>query len=118
MLSSPMRVRRSRLKKKQDEIQKCYAIEDDAKALTCLKKVVKEASGDCKPRLVLLTRRGCTPCKEEKEHHKEAITTGTIQEVNLYSPEGQRIAKKNEIDFVPSLILVDCHDNIIYPDDA
>lgn len=99
-----------------DEIQRCYAIEDNTEALACLKKAVQNASGSCKPRLVLLTQEGCTPCKEERVHHKEAIAAGTIQEVDFNSPEGKRIAEKNDIDFTPSLILVDCHDAIIYPD--
>lgn len=99
-----------------EEVQRCYSVEDDDEALACLKKVVKEDSGSCKPKLVLLTQDSCSPCKEERELHAEDIAAGIIKEVSVDSPEGMIIAMKNEIDIFPSLILVDCNDAIINPD--
>ena len=100
-----------------DKVQECYAIEDNSEALNCLKKVVKEATGECKPRLVLFTQDGCPHCEDEKKLRKNDIAQGVIQVMNLDSLEGLAIARKNDIDFVPALVLLDCQDNIIEPSD-
>lgn len=101
---------------KQDT-QDCLAITNDKKALTCLKKVVaKYSSSDiCRPKLVLLVHEGCVPCKEETTLHADDIASGIIQKVSINSPEGLTIARKNDIKLTPSLILLDCHNNLINP---
>ena len=48
---------------------------------------------------------------------RKAIDEGLIQVIDIDSPEGLAIAAKNEIDAVPSLVLLDCKDKIIYPSD-
>lgn len=101
----------------QQEIDQCYAIEDDSKALECLKDIVRAAAGDCRPQLVLLTQEDCTPCQEERAKHNEALKEGIIQELSVNSEKGMAIAVKNEIDFFPALVLLDCEGNIIYPSD-
>lgn len=101
----------------QKRIDACYAIENDLEALECMKELVRNATGSCRPKLVLFTQPNCIPCKEEKATHKAAIAEGIIQEVSITSPEGLAIAAKNEIDFVPALVLLDCQDNLIYPSD-
>ena len=97
--------------------QNCLAIEENKTALDCLKKVVAQYSKSdvCRPKLVLLVQDGCTPCKEEAELHTDDIAKGIIQKINVKSLEGLAIAKKNGIDLIPSLILLDCHNNIIEP---
>ena len=99
------------------DTQDCLAIEDNNSALSCLKKVVAQYSESavCRPKLVLLVQDGCVPCKEEAALHADDIARGIVQKINVASPEGLAIAKKNDIDLIPSLILLDCHDNIIEP---
>ena len=98
----------------QSKIHDCYAIEDNSKALACLRKVVQEKT-ECRLRLVLFTETKCLPCKEERTRHAEDIGQGIIEEISIDSPIGAAIAQKNGIDFIPSLVVLDCHDNIIDP---
>ena len=97
--------------------QDCLAIESDKAALDCLKSVVAQYSGSdvCRPKLVLLVQDNCIPCKEETALHADDIANGIVQKVLFTSPEGMAIAKKNNIQAVPSLILLDCQDNLIFP---
>jgi len=99
----------------QKQIDVCYGIKDDAKALECLKNIVRADEGKCHPRLVLLTQEDCTPCETEKENHKEALKEGVIQELSIETEEGLAVAIKNEIDYFPALVLLDCDGNVIYP---
>lgn len=99
----------------QEHIDDCFAIKNNSEALDCLKDLVRTAQGECRPKLVLFTQENCLPCNDEKVLHQEAIREGIIQEVSINSQEGRAIAAKNEIDFVPSLVLLDCKDNLIYP---
>ena len=101
----------------EKDTQDCLAIEEDKIALNCLKEVVAKYSGNdvCRPKLVLLVQGGCVPCKEETTLHADDIAKGIIQKINVDSPEGLAIARKNDIDLIPSLILLDCHDNLIMP---
>jgi len=97
--------------------QDCLAIEDDGAALACLKKVIEQYSDSdsCRPKLVLLVQEGCMPCKEEAALHKDDIARGIVQKISVNSSEGFAIAKKNDIFRIPSLLLLDCHDNLIMP---
>jgi len=99
----------------QKKIDGCYAIEKDEDALACLKKLVAAAEGKCCPKLVLLTQESCTPCKEERELHKEDIAKGIIQELSIDTEEGFEVAAKNEIEHFPALVLLDCDNKLIYP---
>jgi len=105
------------MKQHEKDTQDCLAIEEDKTALACLKKVVTQYSNSdiCRPKLVLLVQDGCIPCKEESTLHADDIARGIIRKINLESPEGLAIAKKNDISLIPSLILLDCHNNIIEP---
>lgn len=98
----------------QDKVNECYAIEDNEEALACLKKVVQE-EGECRPRLVLFTQNKCVPCKEERARHKQDISEGIIEEINIDTPIGATLAEKNGIDMIPSLVVLDCNDKIIEP---
>lgn len=101
----------------EKDTQNCLSIEDNKAALDCLKEVVAQyANSDiCRPKLVLLVQDRCIPCKEEAALHADDIARGIIQTVNINSPEGLAIAKKNNLDSVPSLLLLDCNDNLIEP---
>jgi len=101
----------------EKDTQDCLAIEENQKALACLKKVVAQYSKSdvCRPKLVLLVQDGCIPCKEETVLHADDIARGIVKKINVASPEGKAIAAKNDIDLIPSLILLDCHDKIIMP---
>ena len=96
------------------KILDCYKIEDNEKALACLKEVVQEPSA-CRARLVLFTGTDCNSCKTERERYQGDISGGIIEEISIESPEGIEIAGKNGITFVPALVVLDCHDNIIEP---
>lgn len=98
----------------QSKINECYAIEDNDEALACLKQVVQQES-ECRPRLVLFTETGCRPCKQERTRYAKDIAEGIIEEISIDSPVGATIAQKNAIDFIPSLVVLDCHDTIIEP---
>jgi len=103
----------------ENDIQSCLAIENNKTALACLKKVIAEFpdKGACKPKLVLLVDDICAPCEEEIAIHKNDIEKGIIQKITFSSPEGKAIAKKNDIRIAPSLILLDCYDNLILPEE-
>jgi len=105
------------MKQHEKDTQDCLAIEEDKSALACLKRVVAQYSDSdvCRPKLVLLVQHGCIPCKEEMARHAEDIARGIVQKIFSDSPEGLVIAKKNDITVIPSLVLLDCHDRLIYP---
>ena len=105
------------MEKHEKDSQDCLAIENDNSALACLKRVVAQYSGSdvCRPKLVLLVKDGCIPCKEEAALHADDIANGIVQKINVNSPEGLAIARKNDISLIPSLILLDCQDNLINP---
>jgi hypothetical protein len=98
----------------ESKIIDCYKIEDNQKALSCLKEVTQEPS-PCRARLVLFTQDNCTSCKQERKRYQDDIENGIIEEIRIDSPEGTKIADKNGIVFVPALVVLDCHDNIIEP---
>lgn len=99
----------------QQKIDDCFAIENNKRALACLKELVKTAEGTCHPKLVLFTQENCTPCKRERTRHREDIANGIIQEISIETPEGLEIAHRNKIEFFPTLVLLDCKNNLIYP---
>ncbi len=101
----------------EQDTQNCLAIEEDNAALACLKKVVAQYSGSdvCRPKLVLLVQEGCLPCKGEIALHADDIAKGVVEKIDVDSPKGREIAKKNDIYAMPSLLLLDCHDNLIMP---
>ena len=105
------------MKKHEKDTQDCLAIEENKAALNCLKRVVAQYSKSdiCRPKLVLLVQDQCIPCKEETALHADDIAKGIIRRININSPEGLAIARKNNIDSIPSLILLDCQDNLIMP---
>ncbi len=101
----------------EKDTQDCLGIENDSTALDCLKKVVAQYSNSdvCRPKLVLLVQDNCVPCEEETALHADDIAKGIVKKVLFTSPEGMAIAKRNNIQGVPSLLLLDCQDNLIFP---
>ncbi|MDO8634902.1 MAG: hypothetical protein Q7R34_01470 [Dehalococcoidia bacterium] len=100
------------------ELKKCLGIENNAAAFSCMqermKEIIKE-TGLCQPKLVLLTADGCEPCAEERAARSTEINDGSMQVVDIFSPEGQEIARVNEIDFTPVVLFLDCHNKAIEP---
>jgi hypothetical protein len=96
----------------EEAVKKCYANEDD-KALSCIKEVIKHPEPGCTPRMILLVREGCDGCLQEKERYAGDIKTGLVNVVDILSEQGKEIARRNEIDFVPALLIVDCGDKAI-----
>lgn len=93
-------------------VKACLLIDDDAEALPCVEELIKNWPEDeaCKPSLVLLTQPGCLPCKEERQTHAAAIEAGIMQIVDIHSPRGREIAKKNEVLGTPAILVLDCND--------
>jgi hypothetical protein len=97
----------------EELVKRCYSHEDDKQAMDCIKEVVKHPEPGCQPRLVLLVREGCDGCRQEKEHYKSEIAAGLVTTVDIFSPEGIDIAKRNAVDAVPALLVLDCKDTAI-----
>ena len=100
----------------QAEVQTCYNHEDDELALSCIKELAAELRGQadvCAPRVVMLTRDGCAPCAEEKRLRQDDIASGAIEVVEITTPRGAAIAQKNEIDWTPAVLVLDCHEAVI-----
>lgn len=96
-----------------NEIKTCFAIEDNEKALDCLKRVVRESKDECRPRLILLTQENCGGCEEEKSRFKKDIEAGTVVQVDINTQEGREIANRNKIEAVPAVLLLDCKNVLI-----
>lgn len=94
-------------------IQKCMEIENTQEALSCVKTMIANSNDTCRPKLVLLVSDGCEYCREEEENHKADIAAGIIKRVDIASREGIEMVEKNDLDVVPALILLDCHDKVI-----
>jgi len=99
-------------------VQGCLALADNDAAMACAIQVAPETpseSGLCAPRFVLLTEEGCSPCAEEKETLKEALSRGEIEEVAISSERGKAIMENTGVDFWPAVLLLDCTDHLIEP---
>lgn len=98
-------------------LKSCLCEDETGDALDCLKEALPSIpKGDpeiCSPRLVLLTQPGCPFCSDERGHHTHALETGAMEELDINSERGKKIAKDADVDFTPAVFLVDCHDNLI-----
>jgi glutaredoxin len=92
---------------------KCLDIENDEESLACVKRVIAEYTGTCKPKLVLLTQENCPYCEQTKEHRKADLESGAIRQVDVLSTEGREIIKINELGSVPAILLLDCTNRLI-----
>ena len=102
-------------------IQACLGKTDDGEALSCLEETVSAlllVEGICRPQLVLLTQANCDPCDEERAVRKDSIARGVIKEVDINSPRGRQISVKTGVNWTPSLLPLNCHDNLIEEPDA
>ena len=96
------------------EAIKCMEIEDKDKAYTCAQEAIREDTGACRPRFVLVIEdEGCDPCAEALRNWDEEIKKSRISVVKVDSDEGKDILSKNNLDYVPGLFLLDCNNNII-----
>lgn len=96
-------------------LQSCLTLPDGEDALECAKFTLKDAPDGlrCKPHFWLLTQKGCPFCEEERVNRADDLKSGAITEVDVHTPEGRELAEKNNIDFTPALILVDCDGKMI-----
>jgi hypothetical protein len=92
---------------------KCLDIENGEESLACVKRVIAEYTGSCKPKLVLLTQEHCPACAEQKELRKADLESGLIKQLDVLSPEGREIIKLNDLGTVPALVLLDCTNHLI-----
>ncbi len=95
------------------DIKTCLGIDDNKEALACAKTVVANSSEKCRPKLVLLVSDGCDHCREQEKIHKADIDAGIIQRLDISTQEGIKVVEKNNLEYVPALILLDCNDNLI-----
>ncbi|MDZ4263826.1 MAG: hypothetical protein U1B30_16030 [Pseudomonadota bacterium] len=89
---------------------------DDPDALSCALETIEsipDEMKDLRPRLVLFTQDGCGPCQEGREKYQGLIQQGKVTELDANTPEGIAIMSRNNLDATPSLVLLDCHDNLI-----
>lgn len=98
----------------QTKVDQCATSEDP---LACIIDIVKADQGNCPLSLVLLTQENCVPCTEVQALHEQAINDGVIQVLDITSKRALDIMKKNDIDAVPTLLLLDCNEKIIEPSD-
>lgn len=98
-----------------EAVLSCLLIEDDDEAFSCLKVLIKNwpEQNACKPSIVLLTQEDCDPCDEEHARLAEDIEAGIIEVVDFTSERGQDIAKRNNIEAVPAVLILDCQDMLI-----
>lgn len=99
-----------------ERIQKCLTIQDDDGAFACVRETIKELSSQkdvCSPQVVMLTRDDCPYCDEEKETRGDDLRAGIIQEVSVNSERGQKFLEKYAVELVPTILVVDCDDNVI-----
>lgn len=99
----------------EEKIKACYVIENDDKALSCIKDVVTagKVEGGCQPRIVMLFKDGCPSCDLTKQKYKKELESGVIVPISIFSEEGLQIAKDNDIDGVPAVLVVDCKNRVI-----
>ena len=95
------------------DVGKCFDLESKADGLACVKQVIREYKGSCGPRLVLLTKKDCPYCEQEKKIRKQELESGEITQIDVFSTEGKDIVKKNDMDAVPALVVIDCNNYLI-----
>jgi hypothetical protein len=98
------------------KIQACLAMKDNAGAMSCLKDTIEEAQTMpkvCPPKLVLFTQPECDFCDNERKHLQDDIDKGLVEEISVDTPEGEVIAKRNEIEVTPSVVLMNCRNKVI-----
>jgi hypothetical protein len=94
-------------------LQECMASDD---ALSCAIETIDMIPAGlqaCKPRLVLFTQDDCVPCAEDREKYAVLLANGQVTEIDANSPEGKAIMDQNNLEQLPSLVLLDCENKLI-----
>lgn len=89
---------------------------EDPDAISCALENIEAIPDElelCKPRIVLFTAQDCEHCSPEREKFQPLLEQGKITEIDADTPAGQAIMDRNNLEFVPSLVLLDCNDNLI-----
>ncbi len=99
----------------QVKIEKCLTIDNSKESYECVKSTISklQQTEKCRPRLILITQKNCPYCDIEKENISQDIESGLVQVVDISTVEGKMLTDKNDIDFTPALLLIDCDGNII-----
>ena len=102
----------------EDRVRKCLVTDDKTKVLGCIESEIKgNKEIECAPRLVLLYLDGCGGCEEAKKQFADKIASGVITPVNIHTEEGLKIAQANGVSAVPALLILDCSNNAIRPEE-
>ncbi len=100
-----------------EDTQNCFDTDDGEEAINRVRALVKTyAKAACAPKFILLTQPDCVPCDEARERFADGIKDGSIRTVSLDSQEGIKIVDKNKISAIPTLLLLDCQDQVITSD--
>lgn len=100
--------------KMHDLLRECGSEDDKLGCVTdLLATIPEEVKAICRPQLFLLTQEDCEVCAESKTELKPMLDSGVIKERKIFMGDGKRIAQKNNLTMAPSLVLVDCQDNLL-----
>jgi len=94
------------------DVKDCLSLPEE-ESLACVKEAIKTEKGVCPSRLVLLLEGDCEPCIQARREYEQDIKQETIQVVSTASKEGKDIIKRNNIEYAPALLLLDCNNQLI-----
>ncbi len=94
-------------------IQECLESDDGLECLVAAFNKMPKSEGLCKPRLVMLTDPDCLHCDAMRIHHAGLLSTGIAEEVLAETWRGSAISQQEGVFGVPSLLLLDCNDQLI-----
>ena len=94
-------------------IQECLESDDGLECLVSAFNDMPTGKNLCKPRLVMLTDPDCPHCEDMKTVHGGLLSTGVAEEVLAVSKRGSAISQLDGVYGVPSLLLLDCNDQLI-----
>jgi thioredoxin-related protein len=94
-------------------IQECLESDEGLDCLVDAFEKMPTGEGLCKPQLVMLTSPDCPHCEDMKAHHSTLLSTGVAEEVLAESWRGSAISQQEGVFGTPSLLLLDCKDQLI-----
>lgn len=97
-----------------DLVQEC--MDDPVDQLSCAIEMIQTIPDElevCRPEFLLLTQKDCPNCPPAREKYATLLEQGIAREVTAESEEGKRVMEANNLDSVPSLLLVTCEGKLI-----
>lgn len=99
-------------------IQDCRTLAgEDGNALGCVLETIEgipEEYQVATPRIVLFTQSGCGQCPEVEEELNELIELGVIDLISIDTDEGAKLMGKNDLMFVPTLVVLDANNDFMF----